>query len=250
MRPPFVLHAGIPPRINENLDRIHSQMAAWDAAQPLLERFRNEKVLFYEIGGTVRDAFIAEYIGEFRISKDLDFLVDDRRRPVNLFRFFDGLPGTVTTNRHGNPKWRFEGGEMDILSQDRDQYNSLRDRLFGADINIGMFLHYQDGTFFWNDAAIRGIKSKTIEIYPENVVFPASSIIKALHLEERLGFRIGEETEAYIRTAVPQVLPAMMERYLFASVELAAERNARFCRLVEQPPSYLQERLDNTRQSF
>ena len=172
----------------------------------------------YVVGGAVRDALLGHP------SYDLDLVVEGDV-PSFARRLADRLGGRVQTHdAFGTAEVEYDGGEIDLATARTESYRApaalpdvsfatLEEDLARRDFTINAIaasLCKDDfGRLIDPHHGRADLAAGTIRVlHPESFLDDPTRIFRAVRYENRLGFRMDEETEILARTALEQSLAA------------------------------------------
>lgn len=178
----------------------------------LLDRFYDQHIL--ELGGTVRDSVLEEWYGRPFSIRDWDYIVDDSKKPVNLVKRVEGLPGELTVNSFGNPRWRIAGFEFDVTKLSSNGSKNLENFWSDCDFNLGTIAYCPGHRKILSLSALEGIRKREIDLMTPSRTRPEATLVRALGYEYRLGFTLSEKTKQYIRQTYKPEMDAVINQYL------------------------------------
>jgi hypothetical protein len=189
-------------RIDRAIETVLYESGGKDYADELKSRFQD--VPFYYWGGLVRGAVFRALYGFNGKTKDIDVIIDDSKKSVDLFERMNGL-NNVQSTRFGTPKWKPEKGMEIDLSTFEDSSKTkgfsklnIKNVLKHCDFTPSAIAYCPKTKTLYSYGAIESIKNKEIDLNfsgDETCVLLARMIL----LSNKLMFKIGKKAIDYIK---------------------------------------------------
>lgn len=175
----------------------------------------------FEMGGSVRNAVISEWYGIPFSIRDLDFLIDDSKEDIDLFRICReySFPGEIKSNFYGTVKWTIDDFDIDIskFSSGNKNEPSIENWLRGCDFNICGIVYSHDSGKIYSYGALEGIKEKNIVLIKPEYGRPEATMVRAVDFERKLsgiGFRLDQSIVDYVLSEYSDGVDDRIKKYM------------------------------------
>jgi len=175
--------------------------------EQLFQTFDNHEIKYYIYGGAIRNP-ITEQIHDRHIpTSDIDILIDDSEKDINIEELLKYLDGKIYTTSLGSPRWKPEDelqidivklSNATILKHDQNLPVSLETTLKSCDFTPSAIAYDPKEKATYSYGAIEAIYNQEFELLYTKDLHPEALMCNLILKSGNTGFSIGPKAKTLI----------------------------------------------------
>ncbi len=173
----------------------------------LFQTLDNHEIKYYIYGGAIRNPITEQIHNRHIPTSDIDILIDDSEKDINIEELLRYLDGKIYTTSLGSPRWKPEDKlQIDIvklsnatkLKHNPNLPTSLETTLKSCDFTPSAIAYDPEEKAIYSNGAIEAIEKQEFELLYTKDLQPETLMCNLILKSEKTGFNIGPKAKTLI----------------------------------------------------
>ena len=211
------------PRYTDAIERYLKNDPHYKYIEQLFQTLDNHETKYYLWGGAVRNPITEQIHDRYIPTSDIDILIDDSEKDINIEELLKDLDGKILTTSLGSPRWKPEEIlQIDIvklshatkLKHDPNLPVSLETTLKSCEFTPSAIAYNPKEKAIYSYGAIEAIEKQEFELLYTKDLHPEALMCNLILKSEKTGFYIGPKAKTLISEKYNPDLNQKIKEYM------------------------------------